>query len=687
MSISSVFKQHCTYSFVLLATVFCSTNTNAQNFVSSNLPIVIIQTDLNTEIVDDPKVNATMKIIWRQNNERNYLTDINTPEYLNYNGRIKIEIRGSSSQSSDKKPYGFTTYATGDIDKKNVSLLNLPKENDWILSAINFDPAFMRDYLFYNTARRMGNYASRGEYCEVFVNNDYRGLYILQEKLKVDENRINIATLKKTEYNYPDITGGYIIKADKTTGGDPVAWTMPSYSWDPEYIHEYPKYDDITPQQHEYIYDEFMKLASKAGYHNSSLKDGYATIIDVPSFIDFMLLNELASNPDAYQFSTYFHKDKGGKLRAGPIWDINLSFGNDLFFWGLDRSKYNIWQFQDGENDGAKFWRDLFNTPTFRCQMAKRWEELIKPGQPLNSTQLKNLIDSISNQISEALVREEEKWHTVGDHYLSILEMKQFISKRISWISQNIGSSSNCTGLEMPPLAITKINYHPSELGDTISSSDKEFIEITNAGSTAVNLSGFYLRELGVSYQFPYGKSIKAGESIYIVGDVVAFKKEYALEPFGQFERNLPNDSFKLVLADAFGNEIDAVTYGDRGDWPNEADGLGSFLALKGLSLDNSLATNWEAANKIKKLDPIIEPEEKPTHFALYPNPASTTITIESAALINRIEIFNYMGVKIIDLATNNNANTLNIGHLSAGVYVIRVSDNAEIRISKFIKE
>lgn len=667
--------------------MFCSTNTNAQNFISSNLPIVIIQTDQNAEIVDDPKVGATMKIIWHQNNERNFLTDITNPEYLNYNGRIKIEIRGSSSQFADKKPYGFTTYAAGDVDKKSVSLLNLPKENDWILNAINFDPAFMRDYLFYNTARKMGNYASRGEYCEVFVNNDYRGLYILQEKLKVDENRINIATLKKTEYDYPDITGGYIIKADKTTGGDPVAWTMPSYSWDPEYIHEYPKYDDITPQQHEYIYAEFMKLAAKAGNHNSSLKDGYATIIDVPSFIDFMLLNELASNPDAYQFSTYFHKDKGGKLRAGPIWDINLSFGNDLFFWGLDRSKYNIWQFQDGENDGAKFWRDLFNTPTFRCQMAKRWEELIKAGQPLNSTQLKNLADSISGRISEALVREEERWQTVGNHYLSILQMKQFISKRISWISQNIGSSSNCSEIEMPPLVITKINYHPSELGDTISSSDKEFIEITNSGKTAVDLSGFYLRELGVSYQFPYGKSINAGESIYIVGDVVAFKKEYGLEPFGQFERNLPNDSFKLVLADAFGNEIDAETYGDRGDWPNEADGLGSFLALKGLNLDNSIAASWEATNKFKRPDPIIEPEVKPTHFALYPNPASATITIESAATIKRIEIFNYMGVKVIDLPTNSYTNTLNISHLAAGVYVIRVSDNSEIRISKFIKE
>ena len=60
-----------------------------------------------------------------------------------------------------------------------------------------------------------------------------------------------------------------------------------------------------------------------------------------------MLLNELASNPDAYQFSSFFHKDRRGKLRAGPIWDFNLTYGNDLFSWGFDRSKHDLWQFTE----------------------------------------------------------------------------------------------------------------------------------------------------------------------------------------------------------------------------------------------------------------------------------------------------------------------------------------------------
>ena len=81
----------------------------AQTFTDSNLPIVVIETDGHVNIPDEPKVLGTMKVIWHQDGSRNYLTDINNPEFLNYDGRIGIEIRGSSSQMLQKKPYGLET--------------------------------------------------------------------------------------------------------------------------------------------------------------------------------------------------------------------------------------------------------------------------------------------------------------------------------------------------------------------------------------------------------------------------------------------------------------------------------------------------------------------------------------------------------------------------------------------------
>ena len=210
----------------------------AQTFTDSNLPIVVIETDGHVNIPDEPKVLGTMKIIWHQDGSRNYLTDINNTEFLNYDGRIGIEIRGSSSQMLQKKPYGLETLQADNVTNNNVSILGMPKENDWVLNSLAFDQTGMRDVLSYELSEKLGQYASRRMYCEVMINGQYDGLYVFMEKIKADDGRVNI-----------EKDGGYITKADKTTGNDPVAWQMlenGSSGWWPTYvnfIHHYPKPD------------------------------------------------------------------------------------------------------------------------------------------------------------------------------------------------------------------------------------------------------------------------------------------------------------------------------------------------------------------------------------------------------------------------------------------------------------
>src|SRR6187431_388456 len=141
------------FKFFLFFIVLCSFSTYSQVFTNSNLPIVVITTDkdpvsgMPLEILDDPKILASMKIIKHPDGTRNYLTDINTAAYLNYNGRIGIELRGSSSQSLPKKPYGLTTLKSDNTSNNNVSLLGMPSENDWVLNSLAFDPSLIRDYL------------------------------------------------------------------------------------------------------------------------------------------------------------------------------------------------------------------------------------------------------------------------------------------------------------------------------------------------------------------------------------------------------------------------------------------------------------------------------------------------------------------------------------------------------------
>jgi spore coat protein CotH len=368
--------------FFLPVFVLWFTCAESQTLTDSNLPIVIINTDGNKDIPDDPKITGSMKIIYRGEGQRNYVSDQNNASYINYDGRIGIEIRGSFSQTAPKKAYGFKTLKADNVSNQNVSLLNLPSEHDWILNGLAFDPSLLHDYVANTLSRNIGEYASRTIFCEVILNGSYNGVYILQEQIKRDDNRVNITEMLTTDNSAPNLTGGYIIKADKTTGGDPIAFTMSSNVDPVNFINDTPYPGEITGQQKSYIESVLRQLESKAGANNASIVDGFPSIIDIPSFIDYMLINELASNIDAYQYSTYFHKDRNGKLRAGPVWDFNFAFG--LVGTVDERSSTTNWQFSNGSNEGPRFFKQLFDNADYKCYLAKRWNELIQPGQPLN---------------------------------------------------------------------------------------------------------------------------------------------------------------------------------------------------------------------------------------------------------------------------------------------------------------
>lgn len=663
---------------------------NAQTFTSSNLPIVMIDTDINPttgkpyDIPDEPKVGGNMTVIYRTDGTRNYITDKNNPTYLNYNGRIGIEKRGSSSQDLPKKSYALTTYQDDNITNNNVSILGMPKENDWVLNSLAFDPSLIRDFLSYEMYGKLGNYSPRGVYCEVIVNNDYKGLYIMMEKLKVDENRINITKMTSTDNSLPFLSGGYVTKCDKTTGGDPVAWRMATTRGRTvDFIHESPKPAEITTQQNNYIKNIFTSIQTATTNQNSSVINGFPSIIDIPSFVDFFILNEIGSNPDGYHLSTFFHKDRNGKLRAGPIWDFNLTYGNDLFVYGLDRSKTNVLQFNDGGNDGAKFWNDLFNNSTFKCYLAKRWKEVTATNQPLNYSVIAARIDQLVTLTTEAAAREQTRWGTVSTRTSNISTMKTWIQTRITWMNNNgLGNYQSCANVAVPPLVISKINYHPKATVNFPSDS-LEFIEITNNGNSTVDLTGIYFRELGFSWQFPANSTIAPFKSLMLASNAKSFESFYGFKPFGQFTRNLSNKSENMVLVDAWGNIIDRVQYEDNFPWPPDADGKGSFLELIDLNSDNSLAENWSFNDKFTGIENI----DLSTHLSVYPLPAETYIIIESSNdIIKSYTITDIVGQTIIS-GTNTDAlsTKINIEDLPANIYLINIKTIGEKTFTKKI--
>ena len=639
----------------------------AQYITSSNLPIVIITTDNGANIPDEPKIGATMKILYVNDTTINYLSNQDDTAYLNYYGRIGIERRGSTSQGHSKKPYGFETRLDDDVTANNVSLMGLPAENDWVLNAMNDEPSYVRDCLSYYLAGKLGHYAPRTKYCEVIVNGDYRGLYFLTEKIKTDKNRVNIAQMDATDNQYPNLSGGFIIKADKLTGGDSPAWTTPAYgTWgNVDYIYHIPKPDVITPTQGAYIHNYFDTIQAVVAAHNQDVSNGYPAYIDIPTFIDFMIMGELSSNVDIYQLSTFFHKDLLGKFRAGPVWDFNLTYGYD--FGSVGRSRYDVLQFDNGDNNGSKFWHQLYEDDLFSCYLFHRWHEVTAENTPLGYENVIQVMDSLIERISTPLVRERLRWFQFYNYNDHINTLKTWLQNRYAWLNNEWTISSECIPEELPPLVISKINYHPtSQMG--FNADELEFIGIVNNSEDTVDAAGVYFRELGISYSFPANSLIAPHEEIFLVSNAQAFQQCYDKAAFGTFARHLDNKSEAIVLADAWGNIIDKVTYADTLPWPASADGHGDFLILIDPDLDNALPESWIAADVF-----VSVPErESAISLTISPNPTTGVLKIMSDKPLTSIRVMDVQGRTILTVPVSGETSMeLNLTPYPAGVYFV----------------
>lgn len=657
--------------------------TRGQYITSSNLPIVIINTDNGASIPDEPKIGATMKILYVNDTTINYLSNQDDPAYLNYNGRIGIECRGSTSQGHNKKPYGFETRMDDDITNNNVSLLGLPAENDWVLNAMNDEPSYVRDCLSYYLASQLGHYAPRTKYCEVIVNGDYRGLYFLTEKIKIDKDRVNIAPMDSTDNQFPNVSGGYIIKADKLTGGDVPAWTTTAYDYwqDVAYIYHAPKPEEITFEQENYIQAYFDTIQAVVAAHNQNVSHGYPAYIDIPSFVDFIIMGEFSSNVDIYQLSTFFHKDRNGKFRAGPVWDFNLTYGYD--FGSVGRSGYDVFQFDNGDNTGSDFWHQLYEDDLFFCYLTNRWKEVTSTGGPLNYEHVLQVMDSLTARIATANVRDRIRWWRVYNYDEHLSTMKQWIRNRYIWLDQEWLNTVTCIPEEFPSLVISKINYHPvSQQG--LNADDLEFIAIVNHSDDTVDATGFYFRELGLTYTFPENSFIAPHEEIFLASNAQAFQQCYDKTAFGTYTRHLDNKSERLVLADAWGNIIDEVTYADTLPWPLSADGHGDFLILIDPNLDNTLPESWMAAN-----DFVGVPDRSfsPT-LTISPNPTTGLVRIESEKPLQWVTLTDLQGRVLLDEVVEKCTVTISLTQYPAGVYLVKaINCDGEVLVEKVVKK
>ena len=247
-------------------------------FTTSGDQLLLPRIEITTEatIVDEPKIPAEMQII--------------SDEYPIESQQIGIEYRGSSSQMFPKKSYGFETW-TKDNQDMDVSIGGYPEEEDWILYAPYTDKSLVRNVIIYELSNNIGRYATKTSFYELFINDDYKGVYVLMEKIKRDKNRVAIS-----KNNDTDISGGYIIKIDKATGDGGNYNSYNSFESKINdngkiyFLYEYPDEDDITSDQKDYI-QKYIHDFESSLYSESFLdpETGYKNYVDFESLIDFFL--------------------------------------------------------------------------------------------------------------------------------------------------------------------------------------------------------------------------------------------------------------------------------------------------------------------------------------------------------------------------------------------------------------
>ena len=434
---------------------------------SSNIPLLLINTN-GKQIKDDVRIVADMGIVDNGPGERNHTKD----PYNGYNGKISIELRGSSSQMFPKKGYGFETQEL-DGSNKQASLLGMPEENDWVLHNPYSDKSLMRNVLSYYLSRRMGNYAPRTRFCELYINGNYKGVYVLVEKIKRDKNRVDIAELLPEDIEGDELTGGYILKVDKFTGSQGGSWVSPypphENPWGQVHIQYHdPKLIELMPEQAEYIQQYFTLF--EQNLKSNAFKDsinGYHQFIKPDSFIDFLLVNEIAKNIDGYRLSTFFYKEKesdGGKIVMGPVWDFNLTYGNADYCEGLLTSD---WQYASQETCAASipFWWDrLLKDAAFKNRLKCRWEFFRESFAHTDS--LMNYIDSLVLYLDESQKRNFEQWPILGEYvwpnayigktYQDEIDfLKEWLTGRLEWIDENL------PGFCDEPIVITDTGFDP----------------------------------------------------------------------------------------------------------------------------------------------------------------------------------------------------------------------------------
>lgn len=332
------------------------------------------------------------------------------------------------------------------------SLLGMARSKRWVLLANVFDRSQLRTHVAFEFARAVGpGWVPSCAWVEVIFNGDYYGIYQLCEKIEVGPDKVDIDELTAADTDPGDITGGYIVRLDGTDPDDRAMWITGASGRTVVLIR--PRPGDTNDEQVAWIREftnQVDRAVSDGDPHDP--RQGHHARLDVDSFIDYWIVQELTMESDGFLTSMFAHKKRGDdKLYVGPVWDFDRSMGSE--FSRYQPSPEGWLTNHPGMPDAAlRTWVvDLFEDPELVDRAATRWQEVLP-----DLARVTESIAGVAPTLDEAKVADRLRWADEVDtkwgiRYGDVDESDEtgfivdWLRQRIAWITANLAGFDSTT--------------------------------------------------------------------------------------------------------------------------------------------------------------------------------------------------------------------------------------------------
>ena len=329
-----------------------------------------------------------------------------------YSGRAGIELRGQSSQMFPKKSYALEL-------RRDAALLGMPADDDWVLYAPYNDKTLMRNVVAYRAAGLFGRYAARTRFVKLHLDGRYHGVYVLMERLELGDDRVEGEAL--FEFTFPFQAASKDPSFLTPVKRRPIVW-------------EDPERGDLSRARAQRLARP-VRAAERALYGRGS----WRRRIHAGSAVDFVLLNELFKNEDAFHASTYMTLHEDGRLRLGPLWDFDISMGN---------SDYGPSRRLQGWLLAQRDWAErLYRDERFTDRMARRWRALRRDGL---ARRVRAIVSRAEHRLRGEIVPNFRRWPVLdrriwpnpvarGSFRAELRFLRSWLNRRMAWIDRNVG--------------------------------------------------------------------------------------------------------------------------------------------------------------------------------------------------------------------------------------------------------